>query len=70
MCMGKKEGDSSILQEVYILRSDYHVVLPILDGHANSDRAFTSIEDNAAELTAYIVINAGKRRMKKGQKNK
>ena len=37
-----------------MLQSAYHVVLPILDGHAGSDRPFTSIEDNAAELIAWI----------------
>ena len=41
--------------EAQILQSDYHVALPILDGHAGSDRPFTSIEDNAAELIAFIV---------------
>lgn len=40
--------------EADILQSDYHVVLPILDGHADSDRPFTSIEEHAAELIAYI----------------
>ena len=32
----------------------YRVVLPALDGHAGSDRPFTSIEDNASELVALI----------------
>lgn len=32
----------------------YRVVLPVLDGHAGSDRPFTSIEDNASELVALI----------------
>lgn len=32
----------------------YHVVLPVLDGHADSDVPFTSIEDNANELIDYI----------------
>ena len=41
-------------KEAEFLESDYHVVLPILDGHAGSDRPFTSIEGNAAELIAYI----------------
>ena len=30
------------------LSSDYHIILPILDGHANSSSDFVSIEDNAA----------------------
>ena len=37
-----------------LLADKYHVVLPILDGHADSDEPFTSIEDNAARLIAYI----------------
>ena len=32
----------------------YHVVLPILDGHADSDAPFTTIEDNANWLISYI----------------
>ena len=37
-----------------LLADKYHVVLPILDGHADSDAPFTSIEDNAARIIAYI----------------
>jgi pimeloyl-ACP methyl ester carboxylesterase len=40
--------------EAEMLRSDHHVILPILDGHADSDRPFTSIEDNAAEIAEFI----------------
>lgn len=36
------------------LSDRFHVVLPILDGHADSDAPFTSIEDNATRLIAYI----------------
>ena len=36
------------------LADKYHVVLPILDGHAGSEHPFVSIEDNAARLIAYI----------------
>lgn len=36
------------------LQERYHVVIPILDGHAGSDRPFTTIENNAAALIAYI----------------
>ena len=32
------------------LQQDFRVILPVLDGHAGSDREFTSIEDNAAEI--------------------
>ena len=37
-----------------LLEKDYHMILPVLDGHAGSDSAFTSIEDNAARLISYI----------------
>ena len=36
------------------LAAQYHVVLPVLDGHADSDAPFTTIEDNAARLISYI----------------
>ncbi|MCO4636258.1 Alpha/beta superfamily hydrolase [Streptococcus infantarius subsp. infantarius] len=37
-----------------LLCENYHVVLPILDGHAGSDADFTSVEDNAKRLQDYI----------------
>ena len=37
-----------------LLEKDYHVILPVLDGHAESDAAFTTIEDNALRLISYI----------------
>lgn len=37
-----------------ILQTDYHIILPILDGHANSDRDFTTIEDNAKEIIKFV----------------
>ena len=37
-----------------LLEKDYHVILPVLDGHAGNGEAFTSIEDNAAKLISYI----------------
>lgn len=36
------------------LAEHFHVVLPILDGHAGSDRPFTTIEANAASLIQYV----------------
>lgn len=47
--------------EALLLQTEYHVVLPILDGHAGSDRPFTSIEDNAAELVAFLDERCGGR---------
>ena len=35
------------------------VILPILDGHAGSDRGFTTIEDNARELIGFIDAELG-----------
>ncbi len=41
------------------LKNDFHVVLPILDGHSGSDRPFTTIEENASELIEFIDGNFG-----------
>ena len=41
-------------EEARLLERDYHVILPILDGHAGSDRPFTTIESNAAEIISFI----------------
>ena len=41
------------------LAEQYHVVLPVLDGHADSDAPFTSIEDNATGLISYIDTHFG-----------
>ena len=40
-----------------ILSEDFHVVLPVLDGHG--DEKFTSIQDNAARILSYIDENFG-----------
>ncbi len=37
-----------------LLQGDYHIILPVLDGHAGSDRPFTSIEENASEVISFI----------------
>ncbi len=41
------------------LQNDYHIVLPILDGHAGSDRPFTTIEDNASEIISFVDEHLG-----------
>ena len=41
------------------LQKDYHVILPIQDGHAESDKPFTTIEDNADEIIAFIDAHLG-----------
>ena len=43
--------------EANLLKENYHVVLPVLDGHADSDTPFTTIENNAKELISYIDEN-------------
>jgi len=42
-----------------LLSAQYHVVLPVLDGHADSDVPFTTIEENAARLISYIDTHLG-----------
>ena len=42
-----------------LLEKDYYVVLPVLDGHADSDAPFTTIEDNATRLISYIDTHFG-----------
>lgn len=37
-----------------ILSAQYHVLLPVLDGHGDSGVPFTTIEENAARLITYI----------------
>ena len=46
-------------QEAELLSGSYHVVLPILDGHAGSDEAFISIEENADRIIAFIESRFG-----------
>lgn len=41
------------------LRDEYHVILPILDGHAESDAPFTTVEQNAREIIRYIDGHCG-----------
>ncbi len=36
------------------LSDRYHVILPILDGHADSDAPFSSIEENADRIIAFV----------------
>ncbi|NLZ75771.1 MAG: alpha/beta hydrolase [Erysipelotrichia bacterium] len=47
--------------QVKLLEKDYHVILPILDGHGDSDREFSSIEDNAASIISFINEHLEKR---------
>ena len=40
--------------EAEMLADCYHVVLPVLDGHADSDADFVSIEENARRIISLI----------------
>ena len=40
--------------EAELLGGSYHVVLPVLDGHAGSDEDFVTIEANAARIISFI----------------
>ena len=42
-----------------LLAKQYHVVLPVLDGHGDSDTPFTTIKDSAARLISYIDTHFG-----------
>ena len=44
-------------EQANMLKGKYHVVIPVLDGHADSDIPFTTIENNAKELISYIDTN-------------
>lgn len=44
----------SYRQAAIKLHDRFHVVMPVLDGHAGSSRNFTDIESNAREIIAYI----------------
>lgn len=41
------------------LQLQYHVILPVLDGHADSDRDFTTIEANAGEIITFVETKFG-----------
>ena len=42
-----------------LLAERHHVVLPVLDGHADSDTPFATIEENATRLISYIDTHFG-----------
>ena len=66
---GSKNNDTIILlhggglswwnyiDEIGLLEDEFHIVIPILDGHSNSDTNFTSIESNALEIINFINDN-------------
>ena len=46
-------------EQAELLKDRYRVILPILDGHAGSDRPFTTIEDAAAQIVSFIYERLG-----------
>lgn len=46
-------------EEAEMLKNEYHIIVPILDGHAGSDRHFSTIESNAQDIALFINENLG-----------
>lgn len=46
-------------EEAELLSQQYHVILPILDGHTGSDAPFISMEQNAREIIAWVDRHCG-----------
>ena len=46
-------------EEAEALKDEYHIIIPILDGHADSDKHFTTIENNAADIISFINESMG-----------
>ncbi len=42
-----------------LLQKDFHVIIPILDGHAGIEEQFVSIEENAKKIITYIEKQCG-----------
>lgn len=40
--------------EIELLKNEFHLIIPILDGHSESDVDFTTIENNADEIIKYV----------------
>lgn len=45
------------IDEIGLLEDEFHIVIPILDGHSDSDTNFISIENNASEIINFINEN-------------
>jgi len=41
-------------EEAKMLKNEYHIIVPILDGHAGSDKPFSTIESNARDIISLI----------------
>lgn len=40
--------------EINLLKKRFHLIIPVLNGHSESDKSFTSIEDNADDIIKLI----------------
>ena len=47
-------GISDKKLDLKCIQTNYHIIIPILDGHAGSDKRFTTIENNALEIIEFI----------------
>lgn len=45
------------IDEIKLLENEFHIIIPILDGHSGSHINFTSIENNALEIITFINEN-------------
>ena len=41
-------------EEAEMLKNEYYIIVPILDGHAGSDKHFSTIESNARDIISFI----------------
>ena len=41
-------------EEAEMLKNEYQIIVPILDGHAGSDKHFSTIESNARDIISFI----------------
>ncbi|MED9969944.1 MAG: alpha/beta hydrolase [Ruminococcus sp.] len=41
-------------EEAELLKKEYHIIVPVLDGHAGSDKHFSTIESNARDIISFI----------------
>ena len=40
-----------------MLKNEYHIIVPVLDGHAGSDKHFSTIKSNARDIISFINEN-------------
>lgn len=47
-------SDWNYKRAAVLLENEYHVILPVLDGHGGSDKGFNGIKENAKEVEQFI----------------